>query len=498
MRKLIPAILAVALSFGISSIARADLNDGLVAYYPFNGNANDISGNGNHGTEYGGVSYVEGVVGQALSFDGVDDYVDIWSMEEINNNVNTTEGTVSMWIKPNQNAGHIYQYFSAHNDRLYLRVNSSNDSLCFQVGNGGMYSVNEVTFDNTWYHIVGVWSPDGMKLYFNGELDSTADFPNPGFTFQGNETFYLGRRWLKDWYYNGVIDEMRIYDRALSKAEIRALAGKNYESDLVAYYSFNDESDPGHDDSGNGQQGELVGDAVWTAQGKVNGAMEFDGDRDWVVIPFSDKTDVNGWPEGRLALWFKVRDFHAERDNDSILFKSVEWGDHSGIAIGIRHKKVGGSWRNDETTNNRYSVTWEEPSLNQWYHAAVVYLGSSMEFYINGAKVGEDAEPDTYGPGDPNRNAPLRIGGQHPDGEMLNFDGWIDELRLYDRALTKHEIEALSKLWLIRLRQHPQFPPLLRPNGTLIMMGPIFANQSKPVQGLSKRLRAISTIRKPI
>ncbi|GAB4542817.1 MAG: hypothetical protein Kow0063_35320 [Anaerolineae bacterium] len=50
---------------------------GLVAYYPLDGNANDESGNGNHGKEYGGLEYVEGRVGQAAYFDGVDDYIEI-------------------------------------------------------------------------------------------------------------------------------------------------------------------------------------------------------------------------------------------------------------------------------------------------------------------------------------------------------------------------------------------------------------------------------------
>jgi hypothetical protein len=46
------------------------LSDGLVAYYPFNGNANDESGTGNNGTEYGGVTYGNGITGKAASFDG--------------------------------------------------------------------------------------------------------------------------------------------------------------------------------------------------------------------------------------------------------------------------------------------------------------------------------------------------------------------------------------------------------------------------------------------
>jgi hypothetical protein len=63
---------AMVLSAALSGNVLADLNDGLVAYYPFNGNAKDESGNGNNGRENGGIKYVNnGVVGTAASFDGV-------------------------------------------------------------------------------------------------------------------------------------------------------------------------------------------------------------------------------------------------------------------------------------------------------------------------------------------------------------------------------------------------------------------------------------------
>ena len=78
-----------------SNTVIANINDGLVAYYPFNGDAQDSSGNSNHGTEHGGVSYIDGVKGQAAKFDGVDDYVEIAYSDTMDV---WPDFTVSAWI----------------------------------------------------------------------------------------------------------------------------------------------------------------------------------------------------------------------------------------------------------------------------------------------------------------------------------------------------------------------------------------------------------------
>ena len=84
------------MNMAVSSIANANpLDEGLVAYYPFNGNAQDESGNGNHGTEYGDVSYIEGKFGQAAHFDGDADAIYI-----PNTTINTRSlFSISLWFR---------------------------------------------------------------------------------------------------------------------------------------------------------------------------------------------------------------------------------------------------------------------------------------------------------------------------------------------------------------------------------------------------------------
>ena len=204
------------------------VNNGLVADYPFNRNANDESGNGNHGTVNGATLTTDrfGNNDRAYSFDGVNDYIDIWSTAEINNNINTNEGTISAWFYGRAYSGFVYQYFGGtvgpNSDRLYLHLGPQ---AALRTGTGNLFCDLASVSLGTWYHVVHVWNSDGSyKLFVNGELAGECQFGNPGFVFLGNERFYFGRGWSGNPdYLDGIIDDIRIYNRALTEPEIEAL-----------------------------------------------------------------------------------------------------------------------------------------------------------------------------------------------------------------------------------------------------------------------------------
>jgi len=77
-------LVVCVLVLGLFGNAIADLNSGLVAYYPFDGNTNDASGNHHNGTEVGGIEYVNGYYGQAAKFDGINDLVSIQNHLDFN------------------------------------------------------------------------------------------------------------------------------------------------------------------------------------------------------------------------------------------------------------------------------------------------------------------------------------------------------------------------------------------------------------------------------
>lgn len=212
-----------------------DLNRGLVAHYPFNGNAIDASGNNYHGTEHNGVSYVDGLIGQAASLDGVDDYITLPYSETILG-TNPSEWSYSAWILTNEDPEGmtiITDYYSNIWDELFginLQVFETNQirtecrkSLSTK---NPIYS-NTVIQDGIWNFVTVVVSkPESkVKLYLNGAwenettIDSGVDYIE-AVPVRIGCNFYYGNTVA---HFNGKIDEVRLYNRALSASEIQAL-----------------------------------------------------------------------------------------------------------------------------------------------------------------------------------------------------------------------------------------------------------------------------------
>ncbi|MFK5894256.1 MAG: RHS repeat-associated core domain-containing protein [Pseudomonadota bacterium] len=210
------------------------LDDGLVAHYEFEGNANDSSGNGNDGTEFGGVTYTTGVKGQAASFDGVDDYVDVPHSNTLNLN---RPLTISLWMKPqSQTSGLINSHGiratpvltkSTHTENNYsIWIDEQLDSIAYQ--QYANTSEAQITF-NTTHHFLPLFSyitvvrdESIVKIYIDGSLvlEESADYDavqKLGSLLIGYDGgFGYGK-------YKGQLDDLRIYNRALTTTEITEL-----------------------------------------------------------------------------------------------------------------------------------------------------------------------------------------------------------------------------------------------------------------------------------
>jgi len=211
----------------ITSVNPGDAN--LVAYYEFEGTANDSGINALHGTESGGPSYAAGMFGQAIVLDGVDDYVDCNN----NNSIADITGyvTVSAWIKLNQ--GGIDQKIAANQDGIaggYKMAIFNDDRAEFEIRTSANTAIlnrgvagGTVLQTNVWYHVAGVYSEGNyIRTYVNGVLDRELVTTEILGTSTG--ALLLGRQPLGANYFNGQMDDVRIYDSALSKAEIAYLA----------------------------------------------------------------------------------------------------------------------------------------------------------------------------------------------------------------------------------------------------------------------------------
>src|SRR4030042_578208 len=200
-----------------------DWNRSLVAWWSFESyNTTGIYDNStysNFGTFQGGLStsnITTGKYGNALEFDGVNDSIYI----EDNEALNPDEITISAWIKAKEagetqvmsskgaNAG--YRLFIYSDGTVIWRDNESDVTSSYNVG----------SHLNEWIHIVGVGSSTGLSIYINGQLNATGTTPYTG----PNVTMELeiGTESVFSEYFNGTIDEVMIWNRALTPEEINA------------------------------------------------------------------------------------------------------------------------------------------------------------------------------------------------------------------------------------------------------------------------------------
>jgi len=200
---------------------------GLVLWLKFNegsGNiAYDSSFYNNHGTIYG-ATWTDGKFGKALSFDGVDDYVDC------GNAINpylTGDLTIGIWLYPKafgKNRG-IAQ--TKYKYEFAFTITDSEGRIRWFQGDGSNYdnpaTNNPILSLNQWQHLVAVRDMDAMKvhIYLNGQFkESLTITTTPA---QSNYHLHIGEYSYSDRWFNGLIDEVRIYNRALSENEIKML-----------------------------------------------------------------------------------------------------------------------------------------------------------------------------------------------------------------------------------------------------------------------------------
>ncbi len=193
------------------------LDDGLVAYYPFNGNPDDESGNANHGTEYGGISYETGVIDQAAKFDGGDDYIDGGNnpILDITNAI-----SISAWAKPAQLS--VGGYLVAKGSYFNYSMGITSHPM-FRSSINGVHFDTTYILDYSWKHYVFTYDRSQEKLiqYINGTKVLETSYSE--YISTSSDNLQIGRRLPDSYYFNGLIDEIRIYNRALLEAEIQVL-----------------------------------------------------------------------------------------------------------------------------------------------------------------------------------------------------------------------------------------------------------------------------------
>ncbi|MCJ7472088.1 MAG: LamG domain-containing protein, partial [Actinobacteria bacterium] len=218
---------------------------GMVSYWKFDEGSGNIAYDSvgpNDGTIYG-ATWANGIVNGALSFDGINDYVDVGTDPSLNL---VNQLTIEAWVYYNVEAIDLSVFGSSspnpgrvisfRSNAFWLEENYNTFEQCIDQG---IAPIRE------WVHYVGTWDGKTMKVYWNGVLKNSKNWsgtlPPAGDNLIGMLSLALTDSGAgeKGWYMNGLIDELAIYNRALSLEEIQQRTfveseGPLYYTDIVA------------------------------------------------------------------------------------------------------------------------------------------------------------------------------------------------------------------------------------------------------------------------
>jgi hypothetical protein len=204
----------------------------MVSWWPGDGNANDIQ-DGNNGTLQGGATFASGLVGQAFSLNGVDSYIDI----PHNDNLNPTGPfSVDAWVNanPSQSYPQVLIIDKSHGftDSAGWAIQTNPDgTACFFYGLGGGCCTNFIgpctqasILDGQWHHLAGVWTGTVIQIYEDAVLQNTVN--STALPVNNNRDVHFGMAWgggTPTRFFHGLVDEVEIFNRALSAGEIQAI-----------------------------------------------------------------------------------------------------------------------------------------------------------------------------------------------------------------------------------------------------------------------------------
>lgn len=442
--------------------------DGLVGHWKLDessgaSTAADSSGNGNNGTLTNmdpATDWVAGEIDNALDFDGTNDYVTMGNI--LTSEITALPVSVSAWVYPRTTQGGIFtldDFTSDSNGRQGFKValyggtkisgmyypcsGSAGSCRCEKVQNTGTLQLN------AWNHVAVVFTAyNNIKLYVNGIENSgtyycsgTSNTINRG-TFPariGVITNYHGNTWRT----NGVIDDVRVYNRDLTTDEIETLSGRDLNTSLIGHWKLDETSGTtAADSSSSGLNGTMQGGLSGTNDsvvGQLDGALDFNGTSDYIDIDQA----FNGVGDFTFAAWFRADqavpdtgDIVSERENASNVQQTQL------ILTRLNAGKADLRIRNSSGTLNSVTTT-QSYDDGLWHHAVFQREGSTIRIYMNGgAEIVQTTGAVTGDVVDATNR--LRIGAMV--GSSKFFPGPIDDVRIYNRALSSSEVVSLYSL----------------------------------------------------
>jgi hypothetical protein len=435
----------------INASQTGKLTNGLVSYWTFDGpNTNSTTATDVVSGYSGALTSTTpaiGKIGQALDFNGSPSTVTVNGAASPNLNI-TSAVTVSAWIKPKITGTVTVREIATKGNanRGYRMVfEDFSDTYCgtygvaFRFGNSNMIcsdSENILTY-NQWNHVVATADTTTIKIYVDNVLKKTA---TGTYTVDDNlnDNLLIGSG--SSGFFNGSMDEVRIYNKVLSASEITELyqqgqtkinasqTGK-LTNGLTHYYTFD----------GPDMSGDTVYDKV--SSGTIDGALQNCG----LDSPSKPVRTIGKIGQGLSIVTNSEDDCVALASpiTTGTTYSMSMWmkpdNDAAGFLFGAGNQNsikytTGGRINFQYSSSPHYSNN-NLISIRNWNHVMVVVNSATATFYINGVADGTAASVPTLGFGN--------IGGA---GGQYSFSGSIDEVRFYNRALSQSEVTELYNM----------------------------------------------------
>jgi len=400
---------------------------GLVAAWHFDENQGIIAGDavGGHNGTITGALWTSGIKGSALHFDGTGNQVQV-----PNSGLNLTGNGISFsfWFRLDavgDNGAFIFQ-----NVKYILKMDAQGRigfALYTPVYKAVVMNYSDRILDTDWHHGVATYDGSEMKIYVDGNLKITGT--NSGNLQSTTSDVYIGyQKTLNP--FKGIIDEMLVYDRALTQQEVEEILIStpdpgNGETDMISWWKLDENGGAVAVDSKDGNDG-VITNAVW-GTGISGSCLVFDGIAGLVLAP--NKPNLNPVTGITMMAWAKTKE-----NKTCKIFQKGDWDGH-GIGQG---KWDGWQVQVRMADNTSQSIHWGGglPILNEWYHLAMTYDGQQLKFYVNGQL--RNSKPVTGVLKVNSRD--LSIGSDN--GAQKFFNGSIDDLKFFGRALDITEIQA--------------------------------------------------------
>jgi hypothetical protein len=476
MKKHFTIITLLALTCLSSVLAQTNC---LLAYYPFNGNANDLSGNGYNGTVHGATLATDrfGNANSSYNFTDNINYIQVDNFPVLN-----TVFTYCAWIKPSSAVGGMnfgcYGTAGAGVSSWDVGYYINNQLSVFDSYN--LAFTDTVALANNWHFVSIVYNGSIRIIYVDGQFKKSQNVVTPFYT---NLTDFFRIGMHTNGYgiqqFIGEIDDIRVFNCALTQSEIDSLYHEvNTNDGLVAYYPFNGNTD---DESGNGNNCTAYGGATLTPDrfGNINRAYRFQNSGDKlrsVVGQILSCTTLS------ISAWFYRTDDGTENPRIVAVGPNASHIQYYSLIIDRNNDTKLGFYCTDgisALTITPYPTSDSSINSGSWYHGVVVYDGTSVKFFVNDVL---DKTVSVSGNLQLFTSAVLQIGSS--DDGLDQFLGYIDDIRIYNRPLTDIEIQQLYHEggWVgISSNSSPACNIKLYPNPATDKINMIF-EQTMPVQ----------------